>query len=324
MAEAARAGKVAPGPGGLLCLLTMAPLSRREFIGGTLATTALVLGRHRAGAATVPDLVDVSGTDPAAMVGAALGPLGGIGAFVSKGARVVIKPNWSFANPVDWGTGTHPMTVIGMAVLCIGAGAAEVTVVEYPLSETNRALERTGAKAALANAPGVKLKILGDDKDFREVDIPGGSVLKKTRVATIALEADVLINLPNAKSHGGAVVSFGLKNAMGLVSDRRGMHKAGLAEAIADVARVIRPHLTVVDATRVLVTGGPAGPGDTVKVGRMVAGRNVVSVDAYCLGLTRFGKRDLKVADVRHIDLAGKAGLGETDVSKLRVDQVTV
>ena len=76
------------------------PLSRRSFIGGSIAAAASVhlLGR-RAFAAPGPDIVDVAGTDPKAMVAAALAALGGIGKFVRKGSHVVLKPNAGFANP---------------------------------------------------------------------------------------------------------------------------------------------------------------------------------------------------------------------------------
>ena len=67
----------------------------------------------------------------------------------------------------------------------------------------------------------------------------------------------------------------------------------------------------------------PSGPGETSKPGRMVAGANVVSVDAYALQVARFGGRNLKPADVPHIKLAAKAGLGEANIAKLKVEKVS-
>jgi uncharacterized protein (DUF362 family) len=95
-----------------------------------------------------------------------------------------------------------------------------------------------------------------------------------------------------------------------------------LHQGIADLGRVIRPQLTIVDATRALLTNGPAGPGETAEPGRMVAGVDVVAVDAYALGVARFNQRQMTTADARHILLAGKAGIGQADVSKLRVKKV--
>jgi uncharacterized protein (DUF362 family) len=144
-------------------------------------------------------------------------------------------------------------------------------------------------------------------------------------VAKVVLSSDVLINIPAAKHHSAADVSLGLKNAMGLIRDRQSFHTVfDLHQGIADLGRVIKPAVTLVDATRALLTNGPAGPGESATPKRMVAGRNVVSVDAYTLTVARFGNRQMTPSDARHVGLAGKAGLGETDIKKLKVKKVRV
>jgi uncharacterized protein (DUF362 family) len=85
---------------------------------------------------------------------------------------------------------------------------------------------------------------------------------------------------------------------------------------------VIKPNLTILDATRALLTNGPAGPGETTTPGRIVAGRKVASVDAYGLTVAKFNSKTMTPADARHIEFAGKAGLGEVDVAKLKVKKV--
>lgn len=302
----------------------MLKLGRRRFIGASLAATAAGLAGRRALAAPPDDLVDVSGSDPKAMVAAALAALGGIGKWVRPGDHVVLKPNAGFANPAAWATTTHPDVVAAVAQACLDAKAKQVTVVEFPLAKGMKCLERCGLVAALAALPAVKIKVLADKSDFQSVPVPGGVALKSVDVAKVALSADVIINLPVAKSHSQAGVSFGLKNAMGLILDRGAFHQMyDLNQAIADLGRVVKPHLTLLDATRALLTNGPDGPGETATPNRIVAGRASASVDAYGLTLARFNQRQLTPADVQHIALAGKAGLGEVDVSKLRVKKVT-
>lgn len=297
-------------------------ISRRTFVGGSIAAAAtLRYGRAIAGGAD-PDIVDVSGTDPAKMVAAALASLGGIAKFVKKGDFVVIKPNAAFANPPAWGTTTHPETVVAVAKACLEAKAKEVLILEYPQAKADKCLERCGLTAALAAVPGVKVKLLGPG-DFQKVEVKGGVALKSVDVAKQLLSADVFINLPAAKAHYQAGVSFGLKNHMGLILDRQAFHTAmELHQAVADLGRVIKPHLTILDATRALLTNGPAGPGDTTEPGRMIAGRKVASVDAYGLTVAKFNSKSMTPADARHIEFAGKAGLGEVDVAKLKVKKV--
>lgn len=269
------------------------------------------------------ELVEVSGKDRKAMVKAALTALGGIGAFVKRGQRVVLKPNLAFANPVGWATATHPDTLVAVAEACLSAGAKEVLVVEHPLNDPEKCLERTGARAALSALPDVKLHMLSEHEEFAEVAIPRGVAITSAEVARAILEADVFINLPQAKHHSAAGVSFGLKNAMGAVWSRKPFHLwLDLHQAVADLGHVVRPHLTILDATQVLLNGGPKGPGEVGQPGRMVAGRVTASVDAWGLSVVPFGGKVLTPADIKHIANAGKAGLGEVDVKKLKAVRV--
>ncbi|HEY3352392.1 MAG TPA: DUF362 domain-containing protein [Polyangia bacterium] len=304
----------------------MRGITRRGFLGGAAVAAAglPLLGRRRAAAAADPDIVDVSGSDPRAMVAAALKAFGGIGRFVKKGDHVVLKPNAGFANPSDWATTTNPLVVVAVAQACLEAKAKSVTVLEYPLAGGERCLKRCGLAAALAAVPDVKLRLLAAADDFKKVAVKGGVSLKSVEVAKAVLSADVLISLPQAKAHGQAGVSFGLKNAMGLIWDRKAFHTMlDMQQAIADLARVVKPQLTILDATRALLTNGPQGPGETAVLGRLVAGRNPVAVDAYGLTLARFNQRQMTPADAKHIEIAAAAGLGPANVAKLKVKKIT-
>lgn len=301
----------------------MTAISRRSFVGGSLAAVAAFRYRH-AFAAGEPDIVDVSGSDPHKMVAAVFAALGGIGKFVKKGDFVVIKPNAAFANPAEWGSTTHPQTVLAVAKACLDAKAKGVMILEFPQAGGEKCLKRCGLMEAMATLPAAKVKLLGSASDFQKTEVKGGVSLKTTDVAKNLLSADVFINLSAAKAHYQSGVSLGLKNHMGLVFDRQIFHTAlDLHQAIADLGLVIKPNLTIIDGTRALLTNGPAGPGDTATPGRMVAGRRIASVDAYGLTLAKFNNKNMTPADVRHIELAGKAGLGEVDIAKLKVKKVS-
>ena len=56
----------------------------------------------------------------------------------------------------------------------------------------------------------------------------------------------MVIDVPIAKDHSGATLTLGMKNLMGVVLDRNGMHSRGLHQSIADINTVVRPQLTVV------------------------------------------------------------------------------
>ncbi len=299
-------------------------LSRRRFLKSSLVVAAAAKA-GTALAAGGPDLADVTGKDAKAMTRAAIDALGGIKAFVKPGDYVVLKANAGFANPPAWGTTTDPDVVATVAQLCLDAKAKQVLLLEFPQGKVaEKCLERCGLTAALAALPAVKVKLLGPG-DFVSVPVPGALELKTVELAKALQSADVFINIPVAKNHTDAVVSFGLKNHMGLIKDRKAFHQQfDLQQAVADLGRVIKPHLTVLDATRALLTNGPTGPGDLATPNRIIAGRNVVSVDAYGLGVAPFGNKQLTVADVRHIALAEKAGLGSANVAALNVKKLSV
>jgi len=306
----------------------MAQLTRRSFLGrSAVATAALAtpLPRVLAAAEQLPAIVDVHGADVAQMVDAALSALGGIGRFMKPGAVVAIKPNVAFASPREWATATNPDVVVALARACLKAGAKKVQVIEYPVHDGSKTLVTSGLGAALKGLPEVEIKLLGDDRDFVRATVRDGLVLKTVDVAKLAVEADLLISVPVAKSHSATGVSFGMKNSMGLIRDRKLFHVAvDIHQALVDLVRVIRPQLTVLDATRALLTGGPRGPGETIEPGRIIAGSSMVSVDAYGLTVGRFNGRDNAPADIKHIALAGKAGLGEIDLNKMVIEKLLV
>ena len=69
--------------------------------------------------------------------------------------------------------------------------------------------------------------------------------------------------------------------------------------------------------TRILLTGGPKGPGKTRDVGKVIAGIDPVAVDAY--GATLFGMDPKKI---EHIALAHKIGAGEISLDALQVIRI--
>ena len=156
-----------------------------------------------------------------------------------------------------------PLVVATVAQACIEAGAQRVLVLDHPLQTAELCLERTGIREACKAIKGVHVLALQDRKFFREIKVPQGKVLDRVEVLKDVLDSEVLINLPLAKSHSATGVSLGFKGLMGLIWDRESFHSQyNINQAMADLATVIKPQLTILDATRALVSGGPGGPGD--------------------------------------------------------------
>jgi len=254
----------------------------------------------------------------------ALDLLGGMDKFVKPGDKVCVKPNISFAANRECGATTTAEITRQVVQLCLAAGAARVVIFDHTIQEAALCVEQSGIKAAVVDKDKVSLLTLTKERQFADTPIPNGRELKSARVAKIVLESDKFINLPTAKSHSATGVSLGMKGLMGLIWDRGALHKLNLHQAIADLASVVRPDLTIIDATRALTSGGPGGPGKTVGLNRVIAGIDPVAVDSYTVGITQWYNKSFTGKGVKHIVAAAEMGLGEIDTAKMDIKQATV
>ncbi len=296
-------------------------MTRRKFLKTTAAGIVLGLaGRPSFSIAREEvDLAVISG-DPVAATKKALEALGGISRFVKRGQRVVLKPNMSFTRTPEFGATTHPQVVATVAQACMEAGAQQVLVLDHTLHRAELCLERTGIREACKDITGVHVLTLQERKFFREIKIPQGKVLERVEVMKEVLDSPVLINIPVAKSHSATGVSMGIKGLMGLIWDREIFHsQVNMNQALADLATVIKPQLTILDATRALTSGGPGGPGEVRKPNLIIAGIDPVAVDSYGVSVVPWYGQTFKGRQVEHLQIAHQRGLGKIDIEQSKV-----
>jgi uncharacterized protein (DUF362 family) len=297
-------------------------ISRRDLL-RTAGAAALAIGFPGRGSGASPeigyDLAVISG-DPAAATRKALDALGGMSRFVQKGQRVVLKPNMSFASPPERASTTHPLVVTTVAQACMDAGAERVAVLDFPLYKTELCLQRSGIRDACKSIRGVYVLGLDERKFFREIKVPQGKVMDRVEVLKEVLDSQVLINLPQAKSHSTTGVSLGIKNLMGLIWNRWSFHTwYNINYALADLVTVVRPQLTLLDATRALVTGGPGGPGEVHHPNLIIAGTDPVAVDSYGVTVAPWYGQRFRGRQVEHLLVAHQRGIGKIDIEQLRI-----
>ncbi|HON22511.1 MAG TPA: DUF362 domain-containing protein, partial [Syntrophales bacterium] len=290
-------------------ILTGATLS---LAGGIDPLLALVEGAER------PDLAVVRGPLPERITRAAVGELGGMGRFVSRGDIVVVKPNIGWDRTPEYAANTNPGVVAELVRLAYEAGAKTVKVFDYPVNDPRRTYRQSGIAAA-ATAAGARVSFI-DERKFRDTAVRG-ELLKSWPLYTEILEADKVINVPIAKVHGIATLTLGMKNWMGVMGGWRGRIHQRLDESLVDIARVVRPSLIVLDAVRILVANGPQGGSlaDVRRLDTVVAGTDQVAVDAF--GSTLFGLKHDALGCVR---IGHGSGLGNMNLSRLRVRRLTV
>jgi uncharacterized protein (DUF362 family) len=306
-------------------------ISRRQFIKGAAATTALPLFSstlpfygslaHAAGEA---DLIIAKNGSPSQLLQAAMAPLGGMGRFVKKGQRVVIKANIAWARKPEEACTNNPDLFSALIKMCYEAGAKRVAVWDHTCDNYQFTFSRSGLKEAGQKAGADVFSGHGRNV-YKQVEIPKAKKLKTAEVLRDVLESDVFINFPIPKHHYATELTLGMKNLIGIVWDMEQLHKIDLHQCIADINTLRKPDLVVMDAIRILTTNGPKGPGKTEDPGEVIASTDIVAADAYAATLFKHPKtgKPFKPAEIKFVKNAYELGLGEIDLSKVRVKKVS-
>lgn len=298
-------------------------MHRRAFIkSAVLAGAALSLPTgfapfvRRLEAAGPPDLVVVQGASAAGITRAAVDGLGGIRRFVSRGAVVVVKPNIGWDRTPEYAANTNPEVVATVVRLCYEAGAKTVKVFDHPVADARRTYKQSGIADAAA-AAGASVRFV-DERKFKDMQI-NGLALKSWPLYTEAIEADTIINLPIAKTHGISGLTLGMKNWMGVMGGWRGRIHQRIDESLVDVTRVVKPTLIILDAVRILTGNGPQGGSlaDVRRLDTVAAGVDPVAVDAF--GATLFG---MKPAELGCVRVGHQARLGSMDLGRMNIKRI--
>jgi uncharacterized protein (DUF362 family) len=311
-------------------------INRREFLErGVTIGAAAALGpgawaglarRIQAGSSkSAAGLAVAVGSDYAAMTAKAVEVLGGIDQFVKKGARVALLPNVQSRHP---GTFTKPEILRTVIRMSRTAGAAEVACLSCL---TQQHWDGTGL-SQICRDEGVEVKLIpAEEAHYKAVAIPEGKGIQEARLIAAFFDYDTFINLPITKDHAGNRFTGTMKNLMGLNSRaaNRAFHKPNWKTDLADIEHLetcivdlnfaARPTLNIVDATEIIKTNGPMGPGELIKPMKVVAGVDRVAVDAYCAGLLGY-----KPEEIIAIRQAAARKLGEIDLAKVRLEEVRI
>ncbi|MBO8131120.1 MAG: DUF362 domain-containing protein [Candidatus Marinimicrobia bacterium] len=291
-------------------------MDRRKFLKSSIlliATSLVRINKLLSGSALTEELVMVKNGAPEQMVKKALEMLGSMRKFINRGDVVFIKPNISWDRSPEYAANTHPEVVRTVVEECLNAGAKKVIVADRTCQETKRCYINSGIQEAASKAGADVMYVR--DYHFTTVRIPDGIDLKEWEFFKPALEADKYINLPILKHHGLPGITVGLKNTMGIIGGNRGIIHRNFDQKIVDINKVIKPTLTIVDATRILKAHGPQGGRleDVENANIILAGTDRVLIEAWSAQI--FG---INPANLGFIKNAYEQGLGRMDINKYK------
>ncbi len=267
---------------------------------------------------SLKDLVIARGGEPDVLARKAFAALGGMEAFVKKDADVIIKPNICVAyHTYEYAATTNPWLVAALVKMAFEAGAKRVRVMDSPFGGGPEEAYAISGIAGQVTLAGGSMEVMSQLK-FQKTDIPQGRAINSWQIYQDILNADLVINVPIAKHHNLAGLTLGMKNLMGTILNRQGIHM-NMGQMLADLASRIRPAVTVIDAVRILMDHGPTGGSldDVKQLDTIIVSRDIVAADTAAAGL--FGK---KPSDLAYINAGAAMGLGTSDLSTLKIEEI--
>ena len=249
--------------------------------------------------------------------------VGGMKSVIKDGARVLVRANACWAVPPDSGIACDPRVVEAlMRLIRDETKPREVIVADRSSigADTAESFRVTGVgEAALRGGAD---RVLPLEQDPRvPVQVPHPMVLfKPVYLSKTMLDADVLIYLSKMKVHKLTNISLSMKMNQGSLDwyDAIRNHRADMHQKMIDMLKVMRPHLSIVDALWPMQGQGPGSPfpEDLIKNFNVIlAGKDPVAVDTVGATIMGFDAKH----DVPMLRGAEMAGLGVATLDRIEV-----
>jgi len=242
--------------------------------------------------------------------------VGGMGAYVSPGERVLLKPNLLSPKAPDAAALTHP-TVLEAVIRLVKEEGAIPLVGDSPAYSAALSCLKKGELLPVLEQYNVEILPFETSTELKN---PTGA-FKVFEVAEDALSVDKIINLPKFKTHGQMAMTLAVKNMFGVVVGGRksqwhlrvGDKPRQFARMIVDLHYLVKPALSILDAVTAMEGNGP-GSGNPVDLGLLIAGADASAVDTVACQIV-----GLDPSLLYTLAEAKKAGMGITSPSDIQV-----
>jgi uncharacterized protein (DUF362 family) len=240
---------------------------------------------------------------------------GGLESFISKGDKVLIKPNMIAPKPASCATQTDPTVIIELAKILVDFGAKPF-VGDSPAWTNMKACSEAIGIVEPLNKLGIQIKQLKKPVTCR-LEHSGA----KIGISSVALDADKIINLPKLKTHQQLVATIAVKNMFGCVSGkakaiwhyRKGATFDDFCTMLIDIYKLLNPVITIVDGVVMMDGPGPIS-GNSRKLGWLIGSVDPIAVEIVCCDLIGISAEQLPMAAT-----AKKIGFGSADRENIQI-----
>ncbi len=205
--------------------------------------------------------------------------------IIKPGMTVALKPNLLTRKKPELAVTTHPH-IVQAVVEIIHKMGAKVIIVDSPGGPNSiNYLKSVYKNTGMEDVSKKTGAILNYNLDKVDIEFRAGKQFRKISILKTINEADFIINLPKLKTHGLTLMTCSVKNIFGTIPGLiKGEYHLNLVEVnqfasfLVDLALLIRPGLTIVDAVVGMEGEGPSA-GTPKETGYLFASKNIFNLD---------------------------------------------
>jgi uncharacterized protein (DUF362 family)/Pyruvate/2-oxoacid:ferredoxin oxidoreductase delta subunit len=252
------------------------------------------------------------------MLPKALSLIGGMGRYVKKDQRVLVKPNLLLGKLPEDAATTHPEILRAVLFELKKIGASVIVGDSPGMGNFDGIARKTGLKVVCDE---FKVEIV-ELKERVDVERKQNKLVKLFTISKLANDVDVIINLPKMKTHTLTHFTGAVKNIFGCIPGKlkpqfhlRQQDAHTFSRMLVDLNKVVVPSLHIMDAVVGMEGQGPSS-GNPREVGLLIVGKNPYEVDSVACSVAG-------VNNVPYVEIARKQKLlGRVVIRGEKLDSV--
>ena len=256
----------------------------------------------------------------------ALEPFGGMEAFLTKGKRVLLKPNLVVPAKTDHAITTHP-AIVRAVIRLINECGGSIDIGDGPGVSNATAVCKACGIMDVAQEEKATVVDFIETAEYENLE---NRVAKHLSLTDQIKAHDVLITLPKLKTHCLMAMTCALKNQYGLIPGVAKSHqhfrfqdRDAFADLIIDINRTAHPALAIVDAVIGMEGPGPSG-GTPRKIGVIIVGTDLAAVDTVAATLITLPVEQSPILMAARRAQFGATRLEDIDIRGASIDDFIV